>query len=241
MKILFSPSEQKTTRATDTNMKLLGGVEFRMEILKKYQNTVLLDDIKEKLSLFGLKKEQDAKKYLVDIFNTSTCKALQRYDGVAYDYLEYETLSKDAQEYLDENLLIFSNLFGVVQGKDLLPIYKVKQGNTVGGIAPQLFYKPHLKNLLGELLENEEVIDLRAGYYEKFYKHTNSYTTLKFLKNNKVVSHWAKAYRGIIAKEMAQNNIQTTKELLRLPLKNLQIKEIRQIQNKTEVIYEILS
>jgi cytoplasmic iron level regulating protein YaaA (DUF328/UPF0246 family) len=63
---------------------------------------------------------------------------------------------------------------------------------------------------------------------------------MKFLKNNKVVSHWAKAYRGIILKEIAKNNVNTIDELLKLEIQNLIIKEIKKIGKKKEIVYEII-
>lgn len=89
-------------------------------------------------------------------------------------------------------------------------------------------------------LANHEILDLRAGYYDKFYKTKERYTTLKFLKNGKTVSHWAKAYRGIVLREIALNNITTLDEFIALDIKNLQVKEIKTIKNKTEIIYDIL-
>ena len=240
MKILFSPSEQKTSLQTAQAMELFGGREFREKILKSYNTIIQSGTTEEILNLFGLKKPDDAKPYMVDIFTAATTKAIQQYDGVAYSYLKYHTLDSDAKRYLDTNMLIFSNLFGVVLASDTIPTYKVKQGNSIGNLAPEKFYKPLLTPLLKEYLQDEEVLDLRAGYYEKFYKHNSPYTTLKFLKNGRVVSHFAKAYRGIVAREIAKNNITTLGELGKLEIENLQIKEIQTIRNKTEIIYNIL-
>ena len=86
---------------------------------------------------------------------------------------------------------------------------------------------------------NDEILDLRAGYYDKFYKVTKPYTTLKFLKNGKTISHWAKAYRGLVLRELAKNNITTIQEFLNLEIDTLQVKEIKIIKNKTEIVYNI--
>lgn len=88
-------------------------------------------------------------------------------------------------------------------------------------------------------LGNCHILDLRAGYYDKFYKVTSPYTTLKFLKDGKTVSHWAKAYRGLVLKAVAQNNINSMDEFMALEIENLQVKEIKVIKNKTEIVYNI--
>ena len=89
-------------------------------------------------------------------------------------------------------------------------------------------------------LANNEILDLRAGYYDKFYKTTKPYTTLKFLKNGKSVSHWAKAYRGIVLREIAKHNISSLKEFNSLEIEGLNISEIKTTKNKTEIIYNII-
>ena len=88
--------------------------------------------------------------------------------------------------------------------------------------------------------ESEPYLDLRAGFYNKFYKPSTPYTTLKFLKDGKVVSHWAKAYRGITLRAAAMSNIQSIEEFIALPIEGLQILEIQQKGIHSEVVYEIV-
>ena len=97
----------------------------------------------------------------------------------------------------------------------------------------------NFSKVLDEYLKDEDIIDLRAGFYEKFYKIEKPYTTMKFIKDGKVVSHWAKAYRGIILKLLAQNNIKTIDELMNMEIQNLKIEEIKKQKQKTEIVYSI--
>ena len=89
-------------------------------------------------------------------------------------------------------------------------------------------------------MKDEDIIDLRAGFYEKFYKIEKPYTTMKFIKDGKVVSHWAKAYRGIILKLLAQNSVKTIDELMNMEVQNLRIEEIKKQKIKTEIVYSII-
>ena len=93
---------------------------------------------------------------------------------------------------------------------------------------------------LGEIFLNEDIIDLRAGFYEKFYKINKPYTTMKFIKDGKVVSHWAKAYRGVILKLIAINNIKTIDELMNMQIENLKIEEITKQKLNTQIVYSII-
>ena len=238
--ILFSPSEGKKEGGETKSLKLFGEIKSRDEILQEYVGILKSDDEAKIKKLFGFKTYTQCKPYLIDIFTAPTLKAVERYDGVAYNHLEFETLPSKAQHFLQKRLVIFSNLFGPILGSDTIPIYKVKQGNAVGEIVPQRFYKERFSNKLDELLDGHDVLDLRAGYYDKFYTITQPYTTLKFLKNGKVVSHWAKAYRGIVAREIAKNEVDSLDSLGKLKIPFLACEEIKTTKNKTEIIYKIL-
>ena len=246
MKILFSPSEAKHTGGvsggiTEDDYIFPELFEKRMEIITLYNNYIATASDEVLAKLFGTKKKSVIEYYSDDIFTRDTMKVIKRYDGVAYDYLEYETLNDDAKSYIDNNVIIFSNLFGPLVAGDLgLPDYKLKQGEKIGTVAPEKFYKEAFTDTLDTLLNAEHYLDLRAGFYNKFYKPSSFYTTLKFIKDGKVVSHWAKAYRGIVLREMAKQNISNIKEFMQMQIKNLAVKEIIEKGKHTEIIYDIL-
>ena len=101
-------------------------------------------------------------------------------------------------------------------------------------------YNDNFSKKLDKYLENDDILDLRAGFYEKFYVIKKPYKTLKFIKDGKVVSHFAKAYRGEILKIIAQNDIKTFEDFMNLELKNLKLKEIKEQKLKTEIVYSII-
>lgn len=240
LKILFSPSEGKTSGGVENiSQEIFGSTEKRAKILKEYNHIVLSRDETSITELFGIKKFSACTEYIQDIYNAPLMSAIERYNGVAYEYLSFPTLDEDSKSYLQENTIIFSNLYGPILGGDMIPNYKVKQGNSVGSISPEKFYQENFTDILDAYLQNDEILDLRAGYYEKFYKIKKAYTTLKFLKNGKSVSHWAKAYRGIVLKEIAKNAITNLEDFGSLEIENLALKEIKKIKNKTEIIYDI--
>ena len=239
LKILFSPSEGKRSGGNAPASELFGALDARDAILNTYREIVLSGDENAIKELFGFKKFSECEPYIVDIFNSPLMAAIERYDGVAYDYLKYQEQDALTQEYLQNNTLIFSNLYGPIRGGDTIANYKVKQGNSIGDIAPEKFYKERFSYQLDLYLADHDILDLRAGYYGKFYKVAKEYTTLKFLKNGKTVSHWAKAYRGIVLREAAQNNIESIEDFMKLEIPNLSVHEIKKTKNKTEIVYNI--
>ncbi len=240
LKILFSPSEGKRSGGTENKRELLCSYKAREEILNEYMHVIEGKNEKEISELFGLKKFSDCEPYICDIFSSPLMLAIERYQGVAYDYLGYASLHDEAKEYLKQNTVIFSNLYGAILGGDSIANYKVHQGNSIGKFAPDRFYKDRFTYQLDLYFAKDEILDLRAGYYDKFYKVTKPYTTLKFLKDGKTVSHWAKAYRGIVLREVAKHNISSIAEFMTLEIDGLTIKEIKVIKNQTEIIYNIV-
>lgn len=243
MKILLAPSETKRSGGEfsfDPGTLLFETLTpQRMKLLHSYTNVLQEGDMQVLSKMFGIKKEADILKYKRDIIHELTMKAIQRYTGVAFDYLGYEELEPSAQTYIDEHVILFSNLFGPILASDLIPEYKLKQGEAVGDIKVEKFYNEHSEDFVENYLAEEEILDLRAGFYDKFYKPKKAYTTLKFIKDRKVVSHWAKAYRGIVLREIAKAGVESIEEFMKLPIEGLSIAEIQTKKNRTEIIYEI--
>jgi len=243
MKILLAPSETKKSGGTQ-NFDC-GSLLFetltpqRINLLHRYINILQKGDLQELSKMFGFKKESDILANKKDIIHELTMKAIERYTGVAFDYLDYPHLSDEAQDYIDTHVVLFSNLFGPIRASDMIPEYRLKQGSAVGETKTEKFYHEHSASLMEAYLADEEILDLRAGFYDKFYKPQKPYTTLKFIKEGKVVSHWAKAYRGIVLREIAVAGADTIEKFMKLPIEGLQIQEIQTKKNKTEIIYEI--
>jgi len=245
MKILFSPSETKFTGGKDGKIENISFIfpelfDKRMEAISEYQKFIQNASNEQLIKLFGTQKQNLIDYYKENLLEKETMKVIERYDGVAFDYLKYSLLDVNAKQYIDQNVVIFSNLFGpLLAGDGGLPDYKLKQGEKLDTFALEDFYSKHFKNALDEFLRDDEVVDLRAGFYEKFYKINKPYITMKFIKDGKVVSHWAKAYRGIVLGLMAKNNIQSVAELMNMSIENLSIVEIKEQKFKKEIIYSI--
>ena len=243
MKILLAPSETKTSggEAPFKLEELLFAelLPHRTKLLHTYMNILQKEDISELRTMFGLKKETDIRTYIRDIIHEPAMKAIERYTGVAFDHLDYPSLNDNAQQYVNEHVILCFNLFGFLRADDLIPEYRLKQGAAVGDIKVEKFYHEHGAPLMEAYLKDEEILDLRAGFYDKFYKPAKPYTTLKFIKEGKVVSHWAKAYRGIVLREIAKAGIENMNDFMKLPIDGLSIHEIQTKKNKTEIIYNI--
>lgn len=244
MKILLAPAETKNPGGEEKpyckeNFFLKELFEKRNDVFQKYEELLKNSTIDELSNWFGLKKLSEVERYKESLKNKPTMKAIQRYNGVAFDAIEYDKLSIDEQKYIDKNVVIFSNLFGPIKADDLIPDYKYKQGSKLPNLSVEKFFLDNSTALLDKYL-GDEIIDLRAGHYEKFYKIKKTQVlTFKFIKDGKVVSHWAKHYRGALLKHLSKHNIQNFSEFMAIPIEGLKLKEIQEKKNIKLLIMEI--
>lgn len=199
MKVLFSPSEGKIFPTLEGKMS--------EKISKIYQTYLAFtqsasDD--EIGKMMGYCKLHDTNQALSAITSSSKlARAIELYDGVAYDALSYNTLELKEKAWIDEHTLIFSNLFGAVGADELLPFYKLKQGEGFANFSTKEIYKSQ-ESELDRLLDDEFVLDLRAEFYKKLYMPKVHHFSMEFYKNGKKVSHFGKYYRGIVLRELAK-------------------------------------
>ncbi|NLK66461.1 MAG: YaaA family protein [Campylobacteraceae bacterium] len=238
MKVLFAPSEAKS--AVKGNLKhpnFSFNSDKREIVLNEYES--FINTTSDLANFFGLKDEELVAHYKTSFKENVGIKAVLRYTGVAYKALDYPSLDESAKKYVDENVVIFSNLFGPLLAKDPLPEYKFKQGAKLPNFNVEKFYKDNFSQALDEFLEDDDILDLRAGFYEKFYTIKKPYLTLKFIKDSKVVSHYAKHYRGEILRQIAFKNVKNFGELMETEFENLKLSEIKEQKNKKEIVFEI--
>ncbi|MCD8212634.1 MAG: YaaA family protein [Campylobacter sp.] len=244
LKILFSPSESKNAIRSNERIQKDGFIfpklfDLRLKILNEYNDFLKTASDEKLCKLFGFKNLRQSDTLRDDIFAKGCIKAVLRYDGVAYKHLDYRSLEENSKKYIDENVLIFSNLFGPISASDPIPEYKLKQGEKIGKLNIEKFYNENFSRAVDSFLQNDDILDLRAGFYEKFYDIKREYITFKFLKNGKILSHHAKAYRGKILKEISKNKINDKNGLARVNFENLRLIDIKKIGLKTEFAFEI--
>lgn len=234
VKILFSPSESKK----DGGIRLASFLfpeasDIRLKIYNEYLNFIKSADDFALAKLFGVKEALALNGY--KNASLGCMQAIERYDGVAFEALEFKTLNEYAKNYILQNLIIFSNLFGPIAAKDYIPNYKLKQGENISEQKLDEYYKNAFSLKLDEYLKDDFILDLRAGFYEKFYKPNKAYITIKFLVNGKIISHYTKTYRGLMLREAAIQNICCKNDFMSMKLEKFKVVDIKRIGFKEEI------
>ena len=206
MIILAPPSEGKSSKNTvnekfiETNYIFKDRVEKILSILNKL-------DEKKIVSTYSttLDKARVLHKNNLNIFDQGCSKAIERYTGVVFKNIDWDSLDLISKNYLNENLRIVSGLFGILKPDSLIPNYKLKMN--------VLSLTDFWKNDISNQLKNEELIlDLLPATHRKALNTENNIVSINFVinKNGKLVqsAHSGKVVKGKFIRFLAQNNVQ---------------------------------
>jgi cytoplasmic iron level regulating protein YaaA (DUF328/UPF0246 family) len=187
------------------------------------------DDIQDLMSLSVKLAELNYNRYqqFSDKFDASNSKpAAYLFRGDTYVGLDADSLSSDDMDYAQDHLRMLSGLYGLLRPLDLMQPYRLEMGTS--------FTNPRGKDLYafwGDLLtkacneavkdhKDQSVINLASGEYIKAInakKLDGPFVTCHFkeMKNGapKVIGLFAKRARGMMARYMIQNRIETVEGL----------------------------
>ena len=211
MKILIPPSEGKAkiqkpqeVLFQDTNFVFEKHVKQVVRLLNLIDN----EDLK---SIYGTSQEKAERfhRQNEDIFNSRCEYAINRYTGVVYEHLNWNSLTDKGQKYLADHVYIFSGLFGMTKPLTLIPDYKLKMN--------VLSLQHHWSPVISEVLDTEDVIfDLLPQVYRKAYKPGDNVIPIEFKveKSGKktAAGQFGKAVKGKFIKYLADNQITDIKD-----------------------------
>ena len=207
MLILIPPSEGKAKVKSTTITFGETNFRFEREVNQIVRLLGLLNE-EDLRSIYGTSQEKSEifHRQNQDIFKSHCAKAIERYTGVVYEYLNWETLDENAKDYMEKHVRIFSGLFGLLTPNTLIPNYKLKMN--------VLSLQYHWTPVLTKELEKEDVVfDLLPQVHRKAYKPAKNVIKVDFsvIKKGKktAAGHFGKAVKGKFIRYLAQNNVLT--------------------------------
>ena len=205
MKYLIPPSEGKSKVISQDVLFSHTNFKFTQQVNQVVRLLSLIED--EGLSaVYGTSEEKAMifHRQNQDIFNSKCAYAIERYTGVVYEHLNWETLNKTSQDFLQDHVYIFSGLFGMVSPKTLIPDYKLK----MNVLSLQYHWNPILTE---ELKKEDSIIDLLPQVHRKAYNKGSNVITIDFqvIKKGKksAAGHFGKAVKGQFIRYIAENKI----------------------------------
>ncbi|WJZ02980.1 YaaA family protein [Corynebacterium freiburgense] len=199
MLIILPPSETKAAGGSGPSLSL---AQLSFPSLNPIRETLISKleslDIEQAMGILKLgPKSRSEAEANYELRTAPTSPALLRYTGVLFDALDAPSLPAASWN----RLAIGSALFGLLMAKDPIPKYRLSGNSKLDGTL-----KSHWGNTITEVLDDQQqlVLDLRSGAYLQLGPHKEAITLRVENPDGKVISHFNKHYKGLLARELSQ-------------------------------------
>lgn len=203
MFILIPPSERKSETPADRNDGPLSDdiAAGAKAALGKFRRKTRA----EMQRLYGVKTEAMA--HSIHVRNQRydrmpTVKAIERYRGVMYDAIGYETLTNP--EAADRRLMIVSALFGLISAATPIPEYKLPMQGWLA-----TFWRPENTARLEALAEGKTVVNLLPQAHQRAIAyHPQVVVDFRVEGGTRSSGHFGKTIRGRFVRWLIENDIE---------------------------------
>ena len=226
MKIIFSPSKEMREENIFENKK----IEFTESKFKDKTN-ILIGILKEKSlseieNIMKLKGDLLNKTYrdIQDYDKLKSIPAISMYYGVSFKELKLEDYSEKSLEYLENNLLILSALYGILSTFDLVKKYRLDMTMSIIDKGLYNFWKKDINNYISNILSKDEVLlNLASGEFSKLIDNKKiSMINIDFKEEKdgvyKSVSTYSKKARGQFLNYLIKNQIADLEDIKKIKL-----------------------
>ena len=226
MKIIFSPSKEMREENIFESKK----IEFTESKFKDKTN-ILIGLLKEKSlseieNIMKLKGELLNKTYkdIQDYDKLKFIPAISMYYGVSFKELNLEDYSEKSLEYLENNLLILSALYGVLLTFDLVKKYRLDMTMSIIDKGLYNFWKKDINDYISNILSKDEVLlNLASGEFSKLIDNKKiSMINIDFKEEKdgayKSVSTYSKKARGQFLNYLIKNQIANLEDIKKIKL-----------------------
>ena len=148
-----------------------------------------------------------------------TMPAIERYTGVLYKELAYDSLAKPLRTRIDHQVLIASGLWGLVAPQDPIPFYKCKMSASVPRLGKlATWWRPLITEALDVRAKGRTVWDLLPNEHLAAWPVSDAPALrirVKFLDEVrqgrsttlKAVSHWNKLLKGSLIRFVVDRQV----------------------------------
>ena len=226
MKIIFSPSKEMREENIFKNKK----IEFTESKFKDKTN-ILIGILKEKSlseieNIMKLKGKLLNKTYkdIQDYDKLKFIPAISMYYGVSFKELNLEDYSEKSLEYLKNNLLILSALYGVLLAFDLVKKYRLDMTMSIIDKGLYNFWKKDINDYISNILSKDEVLlNLASGEFSKVIDNKKiPMINIDFKEEKdgayKSVSTYSKKARGQFLNYLIKNQIANLEDIKKIKL-----------------------
>lgn len=222
MRIIFSPSKEMRDRETISVFSSTPVFTDDTNFLIKKLQSFGEDEIGKIMKIKGnlLKETYD------NFQNYDSLKKIQAvvlYNGVSFKKLQLENYKEENIQYLRDNLIILSALYGALHSFDEIKPYRLDMTMKVNDSSLYFFWNTKITEYLNSLIDNDQekiLINLASGEYSKIierkkFKHRIIDIDFKEEKNGKFVSvsSFSKQGRGAMLNYLVTEKISSLEKI----------------------------
>ncbi|MBS7334446.1 peroxide stress protein YaaA [Faecalibacter macacae] len=227
MKILLSPAKMMSLETNAdwkaTTPQFLEHSQEIMNVMKEMSATDLETLMKISKDIADMNVERNQEWSVKPTAKKSVSAALA-FKGEVYRALNAETLSEDAQKYMNTNVFLLSGLYGMLRPADKIMLYRLEMGSKLdvnGSKNLYGFWKEILTPFFNSKLKKDEfILNLASNEYAKVLDKKAlkvpmvevEFQDYKDGKLKKIMMYFKHA-RGAMARYCAENNVQTLDEV----------------------------
>ena len=218
MLILLPPSETKRPGGVGISIDKLAIIWAALDPARDQlisALSLLCQDQDAAIKALGLGKQSASDIELnLNLMSAPTMLAIQRYTGVLYGALGYDSLSEAGKSRVSEKLFIQSALFGLLPATEQIPNYRFSASSKVPGVSlKKLWHEAHQAvwpRLVGPIL------DMRSTAYVELNpvpESNESYFVEVFDHSGKALNHFNKKAKGLFVRAALENGLESSSEI----------------------------
>ncbi|MBW0595818.1 YaaA family protein [Mycoplasma anatis] len=207
MKIIISPAKTFTKSSVEQHNHSLPIFHSQSKILEDLVSNLSIEEFKQVYKINNSKLQQYH--YYNSSENPENLLAIYSFSGIQYKYLAYNTLNQSQKDFINENTLILSSLYGIIKPLNIIKEHKIDFNNNLNLYE---FWEPYIKDFF--ISNEDKYLILSSNEYTKLVeKHLKSenYLKVKFVESHggKLLakSTMSKIQRGKMLRWIAQNNL----------------------------------
>ena len=218
MLILLPPSETKRPGGVGISIDKAAIIwaaldPARDQLINSLAELCQDESLAKKALGLGKKSAQDIQLNL-NLMTSPTMPALQRYSGVLYEALEYESLSDAALKRANEKLFIQSALFGLLPAMEQIPNHRFSASAKLPGVNLRTVWQPAHQAVWPRMIG--EILDLRSKEYQEINpvpQDRTHYTVEVLSSDGKALNHFNKKAKGLFARAALERGLENISEV----------------------------
>lgn len=234
MKIIFSPAKDMDFSRKIYDKDLI--ISKKTENILKEIRSLDKESLKKTLKLSDNLLD-DVFNYYKNFYEKPFYRAIDLYNGLSFRQLD-KNFSKSEEDYIKNNLIILSSLYGMINGLEIISPYRLDMNTKLK--VDNLNLKKYWLENYNKININETIFNLASDEFSSLINRKN-YEFIDFsfykIKDNKLKSHstTAKKGRGIILNNLIKNEINNLDELLELEINALIYR--KDLSSKNNIVY----